>query len=344
MHNTMHAIHLTAFGDLDTLQLAEVPRPTPTDGEVLIRVGACGLNNTDLNLRKGWYTAEDASGSLTGWQNTAPAFPIIQGADIVGEVVSVGAGVDPARAGQRVMVNPTIYKGDPENPSEIDFIGSERPGGFAEYVAVPAANVYPVTSDLTDAELATFATAYLTAEHMLQRANITSGETVLITGASGGVGSALIQLVRARGANAIAVVGRGKEAAARDLGAVDVIQRGADLEAAAAHHTIDAAADVVGGAGFPALMQAVRTGGRVVTCGAIAGPLVEIDLRTLYLRHLALIGSTLGTASDFAAVVRYIETGKIKPLLAMTFPLAEMRQAQAAFEEKQFFGKIAIVP
>ena len=251
MQQIMQAMHLTQFGDLDALQLAQVPVPQPGTDEVLIRVGACGLNNTDLNLRKGWYSMTDAAGKQTGWNQSAPGFPIIQGADIVGEVVAVGAQVDNALIGQRVMVNPTIYKDDPENSIDIDFIGSERPGGFAEYVAVPSTNVYPVESALTDAELATFATSYLTAEHMLQQANITAGETVLITGASGGVGSALFQLVQARGAHPIAVVGRGKEEFARDLGAVAVIPRDVDdLQAALADHTVDAIADVVGGEGF----------------------------------------------------------------------------------------------
>lgn len=341
----MRAMHLTGFGELDMLELVDVPRPQPAPGEVLIEVGACGLNNTDLNLRKGWYSAENENGEQTGWQQTGPAFPIIQGADVVGEIVAVGAGVDTARNGQRVMVNPTIYTADPENPTAIDFIGSERPGGFAEYVCVPAANAHPVESDLSDAELATFATAYLTAEHMLQRAHVTAGETVLITGASGGVGSALLQLVQARDAAAIAVVGRGKAAFARELGAIAVITRGVDdLETALDGHTVDAVADVVGGPGFNTLMQVVRSGGRIVTCGAIAGPHVEIDLRVLYLRHLMLIGSTLGTNSEFASLVDHIEAGRIKPLLAETYPLAQLREAQQAFETKQFFGKIVIVP
>lgn len=337
---TMRAMQLTGFGGLEKLQLADVPRPDPATDEVLIQVGACGLNNTDLNLRKGWYGADAES----GWKQGATPFPVIQGADIVGNIAAVGPGVDAARIGQRVMVNPTIYnQGYTTNPMDIDYIGSERPGGFAEYVAIPAANAVPVTSDLSDAELATFATSYLTAEHMLERANIQTAETVLVTGASGGVGSALLQLVQARGALAIAVVGRGKTDLARHLGAVAVIPRDVDnLAAALADTRVDAVADVVGGEWITHLLDVVRPGGRIVTCGAIAGPLVEIDLRKLYLRHLSLIGSTLGTAAEFAALVRYIEAGEIKPLLAQTFPLAEMAAAQKMFEAKGYFGKIVI--
>lgn len=341
---TMKAMLLTGFGEVDKLQLADVPRPEPAAGEVLIKVGACGVNNTDLNVRKGWYTQENERGELTGWQQDSTLnFPIIQGADVVGEVVAVGDDVEGDRSGQRVIVNPTLYNTHPENPMDIDFIGSERPGGFAEYVAVPAQNAYPVKSTLSDAELATFATSYLTAVHMMERAGIRNGETVLVTGASGGVGSALVQLIQARGAQAIAVVGRGKMDYARDLGAMAVIPRDVDdLGAAVAAYTIDAAADVVGGAGFNTLMDIVRAGGRIVTCGAIAGAQAQIDLRTLYLRHLSLIGSTLGTASEFAALVGYISDGKLKPLLAATYPLHQLREAQQAFEAKGFFGKIVI--
>lgn len=334
-------MHLTGFGGVERLQLAEVPVPPPGPGEVLVRVGACGVNNTDLNLRKGWYSAGDDD-SQTGWQHTPPAFPIIQGSDIAGTIVAVGERVRPARVHERVLVNPTRYRSDPENPMDIDFVGSEFPGGFAEYVCVPSANAYRIETGMSDAELATFPTSYLTAWHMLERAAVREGETVLITGASGGVGSALIQLVRARGAQAVAVVGHGKEDHARRLGAVRVLSRHDDLAAALEHTTIDAAADVVGGAGVNTLLHTVRPGGRIVTAGAIAGPMAEIDLRTLYLRHLSLLGSTLGTASDFAHLVGALESGVLEPLLAHTFPLEDLREAQQTFEQKSFFGKIVI--
>lgn len=342
---TMHAVHLTGFGDVDRLAYVEVPRPDPAPGEVLIKVGACGLNNTDINLRTGWYSEDPDADSQTGWQKTAPAFPIIQGADAVGEIVAVGADVDSKRIGERVMVNPTLYKSDPENPADIDYIGSERPGGFAEYACIPATNAHAINSPLSDAELATFPTSYMTAWHMLERARVTAGETVLVTGASGGVGSALVQLVMARGAQVIAVAGQNKLHHLRDLGAAHVIPREtADIETALADYAVDVVADVVGGPNIAAYMHAIKAGGRIVTAGAIAGPHVEIDLRILYLRHLTLIGSTLGTASDFAGLIDTIEAGKIRPLLAMTFPLAQMREAQQTFSAKGFFGKIVLVP
>lgn len=340
---TMRAMQLTGFGDVDRLQLVHAPRPEPSLDEVLIKVGACGLNNTDLNLRKGWYGAEDDPEAQSGWQQRADQFPIIQGADIVGVVVGVGAGVADTRIGERVIVNPTLYNAHPENPMQIDFVGSERNGGFAEYVCIPAINAHRITSEHTDIELATFPTAYLTAWHMLERAHVTGGETVLVTGASGGVGSALVQLILARDAHVIAIAGRGKAHHLHDLGAKHVIARDVDdLEAALAGHSFEVVADIAGGPAIATLMHVIEAGGRIVTAGAIAGPLVQIDLRILYLRHLSLLGSTLGTASDFAGLVEAIQTGAVKPLLAATYPLEQLREAQQTFEAKGHFGKIVI--
>ncbi|MEO0563609.1 MAG: zinc-binding dehydrogenase [Chloroflexota bacterium] len=339
--STMRAMQLIGFGDLDQLVLNHVPIPEPAANEIRVHVGACGLNNTDINLRKGWYGVDAES----GWkQDATTPFPITQGADIVGRVDALGADVKTHQIGQRVIINPTVYNPNYEtNPTQIDYLGSERPGGFAEFVCVPAVNAHAIDSELSDAELATFPTAYLTAEHMLERASVTSGETILVTGASGGVGSALLQLITARGARAIAVVGRGKEDRATNLGAVHVVSRHTEnLTADITGFTIDVAADVVGGPQFPQLMEIVRPGGRVVTCGAIASPQVEIDLRTLYLNHITLIGSTLGTQANFARLVRHIEGGTIQPLLAATYPLAALREAQAAFDKKSHFGKIVI--
>jgi NADPH:quinone reductase-like Zn-dependent oxidoreductase len=277
------------------------------------------------------------------------AFPRIQGADIAGRIVAVGDGVPAARIGERVLVNPTLYSDQGDGLVGCGYIGSERDGGFAEFTAVPSANAVAVSTSLSDAELATFPTAYLTAEHMLNRARLTNGETVLITGASGGVGSALIQLARIRRATVVAVVGAGKQTLATDLGAAAVIGRDtADLEAAVrattAARPIDVVADVVGGPTFPQSMNVLRPQGRYVTAGAIAGPVVPLDLRTLYLRHLELIGSTLGTAREFADLIGYIETGRIRPLLAGTYPLAELTRAQDDFKRKGYFGKLVVLP
>jgi NADPH:quinone reductase-like Zn-dependent oxidoreductase len=247
-----------------------------------------------------------------------------------------------------VIVDPTLYTGDDEGLLEASFMGSERDGGFAEYTTVPAANAHLINSPLSDAELATFPTAYVTGEHMLNRARLKPGETILITGASGGVGSGLVQLAHIRGARVVAIVGSGKEEKMHQLGAEIVVTRDIDklynaVTEAIGGQSIDVVADVVGGSMFSVLLRLLRKQGRYVTAGAIAGPTVPLDLRTVYLKHLEIIGSTLGTRQEFADLVSYIEARKLKPLLARTYPLENIKQAQSDFKEKQFFGKLVIV-
>lgn len=347
----MKAVLLTGYGGPEKLEYREdVPTPEPLAWEVLVKVGAAGVNNTDLWTREGAYGQADDPEAVGGWRRGEPMrFPLIQGADIVGRIVAVGDGVDGSRTGERVLVDPTLYAGEGDGLVGVGAIGSERDGGFAEYVTVPAGNAHAVESSLSDEELATFPTAYVTAERMLKRARVAGGETILVTGASGGVGSALVQLARARGAWVIAVVGPGKEGRVREIGADAVISRGvSDLPAAVADASggrpIDVVADVVGGDSFPDLLNILKTEGRYVVAGAIAGPSVRLDLRTVYLNHLELIGSTMGTRRDFADLVRYVTDGKVKPLLAGAYPLSEIGRAQSDFQGKGFFGKLVLVP
>ena len=347
----MKAVLLTGHGGLEKLEYREdVPTPEPAEGEVLIAVGAAGINNTDIWTREGAYGTEDDPATTSGWRRGNPMrFPRIQGADIVGRIVGVGGGVNTSRIGERVIVDNALYSGGEEGLVHSDLIGSERDGGFAEYFAVPAQNAHEIQSDLSDAELATFPTAYVTSLRMLNRARVSVGETVLVTGASGGVGSGLIQLARQRDARVLALVGPGKEDQARALGAELVITRDTkNLPAAVMEvgggRPIDVVADVVGGGVFADLLNALRPMGRYVTAGAIAGPVVPLDLRTLYLKQLELIGSTMGTHEEFASLVEHIASGRVKPLLARTYPLSDIRQAQRDFENKNFFGKLVLIP
>ncbi len=346
----MRAVLLTGHGGPEMLDYrADVAEPEPDAGEVLIAVGAAGINNTDIWTREGAYGSADDAAAVSGWRREPMAFPRIQGADVAGRIVAVGAGVPETRTGERVIVNPVLYAGPGDGLVGMGFLGSERDGGFAEFVTVPAESALAIESDLGDAELASFPTAYLTAEGMLDRARVAAGEMLLVTGASGGVGSALVQLARARDARVVALAGRGKEARLRDLGAELVLTRQAgdpvaQLGAALGRAAVDVVADVVAGPLFPALLNALKPKGRYVTCGAIAGPLVSLDLRTLYLRHLELIGSTLGTRDQFARLVALIAAGRVVPLVAATYPLSEIAAAQAAFKEKAFFGKLVLLP
>lgn len=338
---------LLGHGGPEMLEYREhVPDPVPAAGEVVVRVGAAGLNNTDVWTREGAYGSEDDPSR--SWRREPLSFPLIQGADIAGQIVAVGDGVDRGRVGERVLVDNALYAGDGEGLLDAGIIGSERNGGFAELVAVPAANAHPIDSDLSDAELASFPTAYVTAERMLNRARVAAGEIVLVTGASGGVGTGLVQLARIRGAVVVAVVGEGKEDQVRMLGADAVITRSIDVsdavQRALAGRRLDAVADVVGGEQVGALLHLLRPGGRYVVAGAIAGPLVTVDLRTIYLKQLEVIGSTMGNRSEFSALVRHIESGKLRPLVWATYPLAELGRAQAEFGRKDFVGKLVVIP
>ena len=348
----MRAVLLTGNGGFDKLELrADVPVPGPGPGEVLIRVGAAGVNNTDINTRIGWYSKAVAEaterGGATGiaeaeddgWSGAAFQFPRVQGADACGLIVAVGSGVDQRRIGERVLVEP-VFRGD--GPFDVVYFGSEVDGGFAEYSRVPAVHAHAITSGLSDAELASFPCAYSAAENMLTRIALVAGEKVLITGASGGVGSAAVQLAKRRGAIITAMASRDKFDALRQLGADQVIPRDADLLALFGTGQFDAAVDVVGGNQFGAILQSLKNGGRYGVAGAIAGPIVDLDLRTLYLKDLRLIGCTVLDREVFPNLIGYIERGEIKPLVAVTFPLDQIVAAQEAFLTKQHVGKIVL--
>ncbi|WP_282602658.1 alcohol dehydrogenase family protein [Paracoccus sp. PARArs4] len=348
---TMKGMVLTGHGGLDRLEWREdLPVPQPAPGEVQVRVLAAAVNNTDINTRTGWYSkavrGDTASGAAGGYDgdsdadggwNGALQFPRIQGADCCGIVSAVGAGVDPARIGQRVLLRPMFAPAGDTGDLPLATMGSERDGSFAEYTTAEARHAIPVTSDLSDVELASFPCAFSTAEGMIQRAGL-GAERVLITGASGGVGSAAIQLAKRRGAHVTAISTASKADALTALGADEVLDRDAPLPEA----RFDVALDLVGGAGWESVLAALRKGGRYVTSGAIAGPIVELDLRTLYLRDLTLMGSTFQPENVFTDLVRYVEAGEIRPALARTFALRDLRAAQEAFLAKGHVGKIGI--
>ncbi len=349
---TMKGMVLTGHGGLDKLVWREdLPTPRPGPGEVLIRVRASAVNNTDVNTRIGWYSksvrGDTGSGAAAGYGDAAEAdggwsgalsFPRIQGADCCGEIVAVGDGVDAARISQRVLVRPMHRPAGAQAPMALATFGSERDGGFAQYATAASEDALAVNSELSDVELASFPCAFSTAEGMIQRASI-GAERVLITGASGGVGSAAIQLAKRRGAHVAAIASAAKAPELRALGADETFDR----DAALPEQAFDAAIDLVGGPRWGDVVDALRPGGRLVVSGAIAGPIVELDLRTLYLRDLSLMGSTWQPASVFADLVRYIEAGEIRPVLARVFALEEMRAAQELFAAKSHVGKIGLV-
>ncbi|WP_254451535.1 alcohol dehydrogenase family protein [Ruegeria sp. HKCCA5763] len=355
---TMKAMVTMGHGGLEQMVLHENwPRPEPATGEVLIKVGACGLNNTDVNTRSGWYSKTVTDATTGGafeevgeedptWGGNPITFPRIQGADICGHIVAVGEGVDPRRVGERVITDGWLRdSADPGNMDNAGYFGSERDGGFAEYATTLAVNAVPISSDLSDAELATFSCSYSTAEGMLTRANVNDKDTVLVPGASGGVGGALVQLAKRRGARVIAMASEAKHPAVAALGPDKVLPRAPEnLRTALGDEKITVVADVVGGPYWAHLIDILERGGRYTCSGAIAGPMVEFDLRTFYLRDLTFTGSTVIDPQVMTNLVSYIEAGEIKPALAATYPLEELREAQAAFIAKEHTGNIVVIP
>ena len=355
---TMKAMVLTGHGDLGKYEWHEDwPTPTPGPMEVLIRVGACGLNNTDVNTRTGWYSKAVDEATTGGaysevddddstWGGAPLTFPRIQGADAVGTVVAVGEGADSDLIGKRVIVAGWLRDwNDPMNRDKAGYFGSECDGGFAEYTKADMRGIAAIDSDLSDAELATFSCSYVTAEGMLDRAQVGKGDTVLIPGASGGVGGALIQLSKLRGARVIAMASEAKHPEVAKLGPDRILPRNPkNLRADLKSGEVTVVADVVGGEMWPKLIDILERGGRYTCSGAIAGPIVHFDLRTFYLRDLTFTGSTVNTPQNFFDVVKYIENGQIKPALAATYPLAELREAQRAFIDKVHTGNIVVIP
>jgi NADPH:quinone reductase-like Zn-dependent oxidoreductase len=352
----MNAVLLTGHGGFERLAYRDdVPTPTPGADEVLVQVGAAGVNNTDINLRAGWYSksvigsSADAEGRASetapqdsGWTGARVDFPLIQGADACGRIVSAGSGVAASRCGQRVLIDPVLRARPTALGVRTLYLGSDCDGAFADYVSVPAVNSHPIDSPLSDAELASFPCSYTAAENMLTRADVRDGEVILITGASGGVGSAAVQLAKRRGARIIALAAAAKAAQVLRLGASQVLPREADLVAALGKESVDAVIDVVGGDQFPALLAILRRGGRYAVAGAIAGPRVSLDLRTLYLKDLRLIGCTVAEPEIFAALVSYIERAEISPVLATTYRLRDIAEAQRDFLAKRHLGKIVL--
>ncbi|MGX5831792.1 alcohol dehydrogenase family protein [Mesorhizobium sp. 43Arga] len=366
----MRAVLLTGYGGVEKLEYrGDVPVPRPAEAEVLVRVGACGVNNTDVNLRTRWYdravnesvsedvgirgvgaAAKSDADTEASWKEEAVRFPRIQGAAVVGRIVAAGASADRSRLGERVIVDPQVR--DPALPLRaqlVAYLGGDRDGGFAEFVAVPQENAYAIKSDLSDAELATFPTSYDTAEEMLERARLNTGETVVITGAAGGVGTALIQLSLIRGARVIAVAGGAKEERIRSLGAHEFVAREGGavrsaVEAIAGERGVDVVADVVGGPVFGDLLKLLRRGGRYSTAGAIAGPIQPMDLRDLIYKDLEMYGITCPTSAAFQRVIGHIESGRLRPLIEKTFGLEELRLAQSELVKRNHVGKLVIVP
>jgi NADPH:quinone reductase-like Zn-dependent oxidoreductase len=337
---------LEGHGGPDQLVVRETVDPVPGPGEVCIDIAAAAVNNTDIWTREGAYGP--APDKLTGWRGVPLDFPRIQGGDAAGRVRAVGDSVDPGLVGRRVLVDPAEYDGPGPDATPSRILGSERDGGFAERLVVPVGQIHDVTdSPLDDAELATLPIAAGTAMGMLDRAQVVGGETVVVTGASGGVGIAAVQLAAALGARVVAVSSAGKGPVLRDAGATEVVDRAdRDLHrrvADLARDGVDVVVDVVGGDGFGEWVGVLRRHGRIVVAGAIAGPHVTLDLRALYLEQRRIIGSTMHTRAQFDRLVNLARGGSIRPVVAARLPLAEIHEGQRLLRAGDEVGKIVLM-
>ncbi len=339
----MKGIQLTGHGGLDKLVFRnDIPVPTPGPHEALIKVSAAGVNNTDINTRIAWYSKSDGSSADASWTGNALQFPRIQGADVCGRVVAVGERVDNNRLNERVIVEPCIREVRGEELDDPWYFGSECDGGFAEYTVVAARHAHKIDSDFSDVELASFPCSYSTAENLLTRANVIANDVVLVTGASGGVGSAVIQLAKARGAKVIGITSPHKSDTLLRLGADQTLARNDDIVEKIGENSVDVVIDLVAGEQWAALLEALKPFGRYAVAGAIAGPLVTLDVRTLYLKDLSLFGCTVLDEGVFEKLIKQIEAKEILPVIARTFPLSQVAEAQTHFKQKEHVGKFVI--
>ena len=346
---TMSGVYLTGHGGPKMLAWrTDIPVPRPGAGQVLVRVAAAGVNNTDINTRIGWYAPEVTSATTEldqevdagGWGG-ALSFPRIQGGDLCGRVVSIGAGVDRFGAGARVTCPINLPRPHPDHPFGFIALGSEIDGAFAEYCVMDADDLYDVSaSPLSDVEIAAIPCAFGTAENLLTRASVTAGQRILITGASGGVGLAAVQLAALRGADVFGLTAPAKAETVRAQGASHTLDRTAQLP----KDQFDVVIDVVGGPLWSTLIDALKPGGHYAVSGAIAGPMVTADLRRLYLRDITVHGCTHQPLEVFGRLVALINTGSIRPLVSRTYPLSDIARAQADFEAKTLPGKLVLLP
>jgi NADPH:quinone reductase-like Zn-dependent oxidoreductase len=334
---TMSGVQLVGHGGPEMLVWRDdLPVPRPGAGEVLVKVLAAGVNMTDINTRIGWYGGE---GRAAGWAG-ALAFPRIQGSDLCGRIVALGEGAGDLKVGARVVCQTVQHEPTAANPVHFVSLGSEYDGAFAQYCLVPARHLHDVSaSPLTDIEIGAMPCAYGTAHNLLARAGVAVGERVLITGASGGVGLAAVQLALLRGAEVTAQCSLSKSEPLRAMGAA-ILSR----DTQPPQRRFDVVIDVVGGEHWQERLDALVPGGRYATSGAVGGPLVKGDLRRIYLNDLTIYGATHQPREVFAGLVTIINTARLRPVVSQTYPLRDIDAAQADLAVGRYPGKLVLVP
>lgn len=338
------AILFYQHGGPDVLKYTDIPTPEPGSSEVLVRLKAAALNRLDLWVRD-------------GWPGIKLEYPHIPGADGAGEVAVVGSDVNGWKPGDRVVINSNLSCGECDyclagwdnRCVRWGLLGETRRGTYAEFISVPSRNLHLLPDDFDEHLAAAAALVFHTAWHsLIRRGKVKAGETVLIVGASGGVNLASLQIAKLAGARVI-TIGSSQEKLdlAASLGADHLIDRSQNEDWSktvfrlTAKQGVDIVVDNVGTT-FPQSFRAAGRGGRILTVGNTAHPIVEIDNRYIFAKHLSLIGSTMGTHADFKSVMRLIFNGRLKPILDSTFPLKEARAAQERLADGKQLGKITL--
>ena len=342
----MKAAIFQKHGGPEVLEYADVPKPQIRANEVLVEVKACALNHLDIFAR----------GGLPGIEI---ALPHILGNDIAGIVREVGGLVTWVKTGDEVMVQPGVscghceacLSGQDNLCREYDIIGYRRNGGYAEFVAVPGVNIIPKPAALSWEEAAALPLVTVTAWHMLvTRANVQSGEDVLVHAAGSGVGSIAIQIAKLRGARVITTASSDdKLAKARQLGADETINYTRDdwpkeVRRLTNKKGVDVVVEHTGAATWPGSISALKNNGRLVTCGATSGFDARTDLRQVFYRHLSLLGSFMGSKGELLEAMKFVREGKIRAVVDRVLPLSEARQAHELIEDRAQFGKIVLRP
>lgn len=340
----MKAIRFHAFGGPDVLRYEDIPEPQIRHDQVLVHVKACALNHLDLWVRKG----------LPGVK-----LPHINGSDVSGDISKVGDYVTDLRPGQRVLLAPMSFcdrceacvKGQQNFCRAFTALGYLNDGGNCEYIAVPAKSVIPIPDDLTYDDAASVPLVFLTAWHMLVgRCDVQPGQFVLVLGGGSGVGTAAIQIAKLHGARVIATAGdESKLEQCRELGAgytINHYQQSIvdEVRKITAKAMADIVFEHVGQATFEQSVQALRPGGKLVTCGATTGPEGKFDIRVLFARQLSFLGAYMGNMGELHAVLKHVFAGKLKPVVDKTFPLRDARAAHERLENRQQFGKVVLNP
>lgn len=339
----MKAAFFTEHGDLDVLQVGDLPDPEPGPGELQVRIRACALNRLDVFVRR-------------GWPGLKLDLPHIGGTDMAGVVSKLGPGVEGVAVGDEVIVNPGLNFEEDEDgdlivPPEPSIVGETRGGGLAEFCVVPATRVVPKPGAWSWPEAAAFPLTALTVTRMLRKARARAGHRVLVVGAGGGIGVMAVQLAKAWGCEVYATTGGAKKAEAiAVLGADHVVDYRADttwsktIYGLSGKRGMDVVIDAVGQATWKDSLRSLSPGGRLVTCGATTGPAGETNIQLVFWKQLQIIGSTMGSPQDLQRGLEMAAQGKVRPVVDSVWPLEQVREAQERMEQGGHIGKIVLRP